>query len=154
MICRWRSHSGGVWITMRANYLALDVSKLLSIVTLLWDIPMTTEQKSNRSRRLRKKLYLEEFATQGFELDLEFTAVKDADQLDAFIFDFMTVVDANDMAFTGSACAETVSGVLIRIGRYDSVTTEQHAALVTWLEANADVKSVEAGELIDANVLL
>jgi len=115
---------------------------------------MTTEQKSSRSRRLRKKLYLEEFATTGFELDLEFTADKDADQLDAFIFDFMTVIDANDMAFSGSACAETVSGILIRIGRYDSVTAEQRTALLEWLEANADVKLVEAGELVDANQLI
>lgn len=116
---------------------------------------MTTPQKSNRSRRLRKKLFLEEFATEAFELDFEFTTEKDADGLDAFIVEFMeNAVEANDLAFIGSACAETIAGIMVREGRYDSVTAEQRQKVADWLEANADVKNVECGELVDANMIL
>lgn len=116
---------------------------------------MSTTQRSSRSRRLRKKLYLDEFATQGFDLDFEFTQEMDADQLDVFIEEFMAgAIDANDLAFMGSACAETIAGVVIRIGRYDSVTAEQRQAVADWLSAHASVKSSECGELTDTNELL
>ncbi|WP_439136261.1 YggL family protein [Pseudomaricurvus sp.] len=116
---------------------------------------MTSPKPSNRSRRLRKKLHLDEFATQGFELDFEFVTEKDADQLDAFIIEFMTdAMEANKLAFMGSACAETLAGVVICEGRYDSVTPEQRQAVGDWLSAHADVKTCESGELTDANELL
>lgn len=116
---------------------------------------MTSPKTSNRSRRLRKKLYLDEFATQGFELDFEFAAEKDADQLDAFIADFMAgAMEANKLAFMGSACAETIAGVVICEGRYDSVTPEQRQAVADWLAAHADVKACECGELVDSNEIL
>lgn len=116
---------------------------------------MSTTQRSSRSRRLRKKLYLDEFATTGFDLDLEFAQDMDADQLDAFIAEFMDgAIDANDLAFQGSACAETIAGVVIRTGRYDSVTPEQRQAVADWLTAHAAVKACECGELTDINELL
>lgn len=116
---------------------------------------MTDPKPSNRSRRLRKKLYLDEFATQGFELDFEFTNEKDADQLDTFIEEFMDgAMEANRLAFMGSACAETIAGVVICEGRYSSVTPEQRQAVSDWLTAHADIKNCECGELADANELL
>jgi uncharacterized protein YggL (DUF469 family) len=116
---------------------------------------MSTAKPSSRSRRLRKKLYLDEFATQGFDLDFEFAQEMDADQLDAFIEEFMDgVIDANELAFMGSACAETIAGVVICKGRYDSVTAEQRQAVADWLSAHAAVKSCECGELTDTNDLL
>ncbi|GAB3109114.1 YggL family protein [Pseudomaricurvus hydrocarbonicus] len=112
-------------------------------------------KQTGRSRRLRKKLYLDEFATLGFDLDFEFTSEKSAEQLDAFVADFMnSAIDANDLAFMGSACAETIAGVVICRGRYDSVTQEQRQAVADWLNANADVKASECGELTDSNELL
>jgi len=116
---------------------------------------MTKPTPSKRSRRLRKKLYLDEFATLGFELDFEFATEKDADQLDTFIAEFMAdAMEANKLAFMGSACAETIAGVVICEGRYDSVTPEQRQAVTDWLAAHADVKACESGELTDANELL
>lgn len=123
--------------------------------TLFMEKTMNDVKRPGRSRRLRKKLFLDEFATEGFELDFQFTAEKDADQLDVFIADFMEgAIESNDLVFFGSACAETFSGVIISSDRYSSVTAAQRQAVSEWLEANSDVSSVECGELTDANDIL
>ena len=43
----------------------------------------------NRSRRLRKKLYVEEFRVLGFEVDLTFVDSTTEDGMDAFFDDFL-----------------------------------------------------------------
>ncbi len=123
--------------------------------TLYMEKPMNDIKRPGRSRRLRKKLFLDEFATDGFELDFEFTAEKDADQLDEFIAAFMEgPIESNYLVFFGSACAETFSGVIICSDRYCSVTTAQRQAVSEWLDANSHVSTVECGELTDANNIL
>jgi uncharacterized protein len=123
--------------------------------TLFMEKTMNDVKRPGRSRRLRKKLFLDEFATEGFEVDFEFTAEKDADQLDVFIAEFMEgPIDSNDLVFFGSGCAESITGVIISSDRYSSVTTAQRQAVNEWLDANSDVSSVECGELTDSNNIL
>ncbi len=116
----------------------------------------TNTKRSNRSRRLRKKLFLDEFATLGFTLDFEFTDIKESgEELDTFIAEFMeAAITPNDLVFIGSACAETFAGVVICRERYSSVTAEQRQLVSDWLTNNSTVKNIEAGELTDANELL
>ena len=113
-------------------------------------------KRSSRSRRLRKKLFLDEFATQGFTLDFEFTNAKEnGEQLDDFIDEMMEgAIKPNGLIFIGSACSDTFAGVVICEERYAAVTAEQRQLVIDWLAKNSAVKNVEAGELTDANELL
>jgi uncharacterized protein YggL (DUF469 family) len=53
---------------------------------------MKLDKIDNKSRRIRKKLFLGEFAILGFEISCE-TDINDFDRYDAFVDDFIDYID-------------------------------------------------------------
>ena len=99
--------------------------------------------------RLRKKLYLGEFAILGFEVSCK-TSITDFDQYDVFIDEFIDFIDSIGLCFGGGGL-ELFEGFLCSIERYRSVTEAEQLQVAQWLEARAEVTKVEVSELIDAN---
>ncbi|MCG9683094.1 YggL family protein [Vibrio sp. Isolate23] len=103
----------------------------------------------NKKRRIQKKLFLGEFAMLGFEVNCE-TTITDFDSYDAFVDEFIDYIDALGLSFGGGGL-ELFEGFICHSERYQSVTEEQQAKVAAWLDARADVKSVQVSELVDAN---
>jgi len=112
---------------------------------------MKLDKIDNKSRRIRKKLFLGEFAILGFEISCE-TDIKDFDRYDAFVDDFIDYIDGLGLCFGGGGL-ELFEGFLCSIDRYGSTTEEQKAQVIAWLEARPEVKNAKAGNLVDANYL-
>jgi uncharacterized protein YggL (DUF469 family) len=101
---------------------------------------------TNRSRRLRKKLCVDEFQELGFELTLEFKEDLDDEAIDAFLDAFLDdAMEANGLDYVGS---EDI-GLVCSIKR-GSVTEEQRAVVQSWLKARDEVTKVEVSPLLDA----
>lgn len=103
----------------------------------------------NRSRRLRKKLYVDEFQRLGFETLVRLTEGADTDAVvDFWLRD---AIEKNGLMYGGSSSymPGSMSGFVSKWGR--GSLTEKHRALIKdWLEAQAEVKSFEIGPLVDA----
>ncbi|WP_199450346.1 YggL 50S ribosome-binding family protein [Vibrio harveyi] len=112
---------------------------------------MKLDKIDNKNRRLRKKLFLGEFAILGFEISCE-TDINDFDRYDAFVDEFIDYIDGLDLCFGGGGL-ELFEGFLCSTERYGSATEEQKAQVVAWLEVRPEVSSAKAGELVDANYL-
>ena len=101
----------------------------------------------NRSRRLRKKMHIEEFQEVGFSVAWRFpegTSVEQIDQdVDAFINE---VIEPNKLAFDGSGYLAWEGLICLQqIGQ----CTEEHQKLVKdWLEAHG-MKNVVVSDLFD-----
>ena len=105
-----------------------------------------------RSRRLRKKLYVEEFKVLGFEIDLKFVESSSDEVLDNFFDEFLgQVIEANDLVFGGGGTREGFSGFIVPADRYLSATEEQRTLVTDWLGKSKLLESHETGELVDAN---
>ncbi|MFK3796963.1 MULTISPECIES: YggL family protein [unclassified Pseudomonas] len=101
---------------------------------------------TNRSRRLRKKLCVDEFQELGFELNLEFKEGLDDQAIDGFLDAFLTdAMDANGLDYVGGD-----DYGLVCLAERGSVTEEQRATVEAWLKGRSEVTKVEVGPLIDA----
>ena len=106
----------------------------------------------NRSRRLRKKLYVDEFKVLGFNIDLKFVADSSEEDLDAFFDEFLdSATYKNDLIFGGGGTTEEFSGFIVPMERYKSATEDDRKLITEWLEKSSRVESVKVGELQDAN---
>jgi len=105
-----------------------------------------------RSKRLRKKLFLDEFATYGFELECEFKQDLPEEQISQFVDSFfIEAVSAKGLVFGGGLSSKRLSGFICSNQRYGSTTGEDKKNLHAWLCAQSAVAKVETGEIIDAN---
>lgn len=101
---------------------------------------------TNRSRRLRKKLCVDEFQELGFELNLGFKEGLDDDAIDAFLDAFLIeAMDANGLDYVGGD-----DYGLVCLANRGSVTEEQRATVEAWLNARDELTSVEVSPLLDA----
>lgn len=101
---------------------------------------------TNRSRRLRKKLCVDEFQELGFELNLDFKEDLDDAAVDAFLDAFLTeAMDANGLDYVGGEDF----GLVCKAER-GSVTEEQRAVVEAWLKGRSEVTKVEVSPLLDA----
>ncbi|WP_319534693.1 50S ribosome-binding protein YggL [uncultured Vibrio sp.] len=112
---------------------------------------MKLERIDNKSRRIRKKLFLGEFAILGFEISCE-TDINDFDRYEVFVDDFVDYIAGLGLCFGGGGL-ELFEGFLCSTDRYGNATEEQKAQVLAWLEARPEVKSAQVGELVDANYL-
>ena len=110
---------------------------------------MKLERIDNKSRRIRKKLFLGEFAILGFEISCE-TDINDFDRYDVFFDDFVDYIDGLGLCFGGGGL-ELFEGFLCSTDRYGNATEEQKEQVLAWLEARPEVKTAKASELVDAN---
>ncbi len=102
----------------------------------------------NRSRRLRKKMHIEEFQELGFSVAWRFpegtsrwkTSIR---TLDAFINE---VIEPNDLAFDGSGYLPWEG--LICLQKIGHCTDEQRELVKNWLEARK-LTDVKVSDLFD-----
>ena len=101
---------------------------------------------TNRSRRLRKKLCVDEFQELGFELNLEFKEDLSDEAIDAFLDAFLDdAMDANGLDYVGG----DDYGLVSKADR-GSVTEEQRAAVEAWLKGRDELTKIEVSPLLDA----
>ena len=101
---------------------------------------------TNRSRRLRKKLCVDEFQELGFELNLEFKEGLDDEAVDAFLEAFLTeAMDANGLDYVGGD-----DFGLVCLANRGSVNEEQRAAVEAWLKGRSEVVKADVSPLLDA----
>lgn len=101
---------------------------------------------TNRSRRLRKKLCVDEFQELGFELLLNYREDLDEVAADAFLQQFLQeAISGNDMIFIG--CDEFG---MVCLGKRGSVSEEQRGKVDAWLKDRSELESYTIGALADA----
>lgn len=100
-------------------------------------------------KRLRKKLRLGEFSELGFELRVTLAAnlseSAQEDAIDAFI---EAAIESRDLA-VGGGFADAWNFFVTRAGT-GSVSADERAAVVSWLENDSRFAKVEASPLLDA----
>lgn len=101
---------------------------------------------TNRSRRLRKKLCVDEFQELGFELNLELKNDLSEEAIDAFLDAFLAeAMDANELDYVGGD-----DFGLVCSAKRGSVTEEQRSNVEAWLKARSELIKVEVSPLLDA----
>ena len=101
----------------------------------------------NRSRRLRKKMHIEEFQEVGFSVAWRFPEGTSVDQIDQDVDAFINeVIEPNKLAFDGSGYLAWEGLICTQeVGK----CTEEHQALVRkWLEDHK-LEDVRVSELFD-----
>lgn len=102
------------------------------------------------NRRQRKKLRVAEFQELACELELAFKAPLDDAAYAEFIYAFIDFAEARGLllsAFGGSLPISRTDGLVS--AERGSVSEEDRAALLAWLQARSEVESVTAGPLRD-----
>ncbi|KAF1004045.1 MAG: hypothetical protein GAK36_00144 [Pseudomonas sp.] len=101
---------------------------------------------TNRSRRLRKKLCVDEFQELGFELNLEYREGLDEKATEAFLQRFIKqAIDDNGLAFTGCSDFGFVCSA-----RRGSVSEQQRASVEAWLKQQSELTGSSVSALQDA----
>lgn len=100
---------------------------------------------TNRSRRLRKKLCVEEFQELGFELNLNFKPEQSDEAIDSFLEQFLSeAMEANGLGYVGGD-----DFGLVCLAKRGSVSEEQRTAVDAWLKARSELADYTASPLID-----
>jgi uncharacterized protein YggL (DUF469 family) len=105
---------------------------------------------SRKSLRLRKKLYLDEFAVMGVELDCNLTCKNESD-LATIMDDFFAYVGTLGLCIGGGGDLTSFAGFISSQKRYGSVTESDISSITDWLKGQSIVSEVNIGELVDAN---
>lgn len=101
------------------------------------------------NRRLRKKLYLEEFAVLGVEFSCLISKKSDASA--DMIFDtIIDLIESRNLFIDGSGSEKGVSGYITSKERYGSVTEEDISAIKAALEAMQNITDIKVAKLSDA----
>ncbi|MBV7298982.1 50S ribosome-binding protein YggL [Enterovibrio paralichthyis] len=106
---------------------------------------------SQRSKRLRKKLYLDEFAVFGFLISLKLNTDSD-DELDTFIESLADFAESRHLLVGGGG----MSNIELVIGsalRYGSATEQDRESIKEWIEERNEVDLLELGPLVDLHQL-
>lgn len=100
----------------------------------------------NRSRRLRKKLCVDEFQELGFEVQITYPEDLADETLEQFFSDFVVeAIQANELALIGSA-----EYALVFSAKRGSVSEQQRDLVAAWLKARKEPASLEISDLMDA----
>ncbi len=100
---------------------------------------------TNRSRRLRKKLCVDEFQELGFELQLSYSEDTEDATIEAFFADLVVdAIEGKGMALIGGEEFAVVCS-----GQRGSVTEEQRAEVEAWLKDRTELSSFEVSPLLD-----
>jgi len=105
---------------------------------------------SRKSRRLRKKLYLDEFSVMGVELDCNLTC-KDESELATIMDDFFVYVNTLNLCIGGGGDLTSFTGFISSHERYGSVSELDISSISTWLKGQNIVSDFTLGKLVDAN---
>ncbi|GAA3934005.1 YggL family protein [Litoribacillus peritrichatus] len=106
-------------------------------------------QTPKRSRRLRKKLFVDEFAVKGFGFSCSVNT-NNEQELDQFFDGLLDLVESRNLQIGGGGNEGTFEGYVSSAKRYGSATEEDKSALTDWLAAQANVTDVNIEALTDA----
>lgn len=102
-----------------------------------------------RSKRLRKKLYVGEFATLGFNfcytINLDSVA-----EYEAFFDRFVDLINKRNLFISLKSHHEKFEGFVSSVERYGNATEEDRSAITAALKAASIVSDITVGELVDA----
>ncbi len=101
-------------------------------------------------RRLRKKLYLDEFAVLGFEFSVSLADFDD-NKFDDFFDALIEFIDSRNLEIAGGGTQDRFSAYIASGDRYGSATDEDRAALEAWLAEQPGISNVAVEALSDAN---
>ncbi len=104
---------------------------------------------SKMNRRLRKKLYLGEFAITGFEFSCSIDGV-DENKVNDFFSELLSFLQSNNMLFSGGGTKDNFGGYITSQLRYGSLTGADSETLKTWLSGYAGVTDIHLEDLSDA----
>ncbi|MBU1329389.1 MAG: YggL family protein [Gammaproteobacteria bacterium] len=100
---------------------------------------------TNRSRRLRKKLCVDEFQELGFELNLNFKEGLSDEAIDAFLEQFLRdAMTVNGLGYVGGD-----DFGLVCLSKRGSVSEEQRAAVDAWLKGRDELVDYTVSPLLD-----
>jgi len=102
-----------------------------------------------RSKRLRKKLYLDEFAVFGFEFRCKIN-IDSEDEYEQFFDSFADLVDSRNLFVSVDGDKDTLEGFVSSAGRYESATEDDKKAINDALASYKILSDVVIGELVDA----
>ena len=105
--------------------------------------------KSEKKRRLRKKLYWGEFAVLGFEFSCALNLDTEA-AYDSWLDQLIEFIERRDLCMGGSGDTQSFSAFICSAYRYKSAIDDDREAVKTWLESSGGASNVVIGELIDA----
>lgn len=101
-----------------------------------------------RSRRLRKKLYVGEFAVMGFDFSCEIN-IKSEAEFEAFLEAFSDAAESKNLVISLDSIDESFEGFVTSADRYGSASEEDRAAIEAVLSAHSIVTDVIVSKLID-----
>ncbi len=102
-----------------------------------------------RSRRLRKKLYLDEFAIKGFEFSCKIDSLSE-EEYSAFFDAFADQADKRDLFVSIDGQDDHIEGFVTSGERYGSASEEDRKAVEETLSSFDVVSDVVVGSLVDA----
>ncbi|MFT5117511.1 MAG: hypothetical protein ACI9NY_001040 [Kiritimatiellia bacterium] len=102
-----------------------------------------------RSNRLRKKLYLDEFAILGFEFTCK-VSMESESEYDAFFQRFAVLVEARNLYINLDGDADCFVGFVTSADRYGNATAEDKKAIENALSDNKMISDLSVGDLVDA----
>ncbi len=103
----------------------------------------------SRSKRLRKKLRIDEFQELGFNLSVSLKDDLDAESLEAFVDEFIFEAIENNGLVFGGGFNKDLSG-FAALEKRGSVTVSHVAKVKSWLDSQPCVTNIRFGELVDA----
>ncbi|ROS05682.1 hypothetical protein EDC56_1228 [Sinobacterium caligoides] len=103
---------------------------------------------NTQSRRLRKKLYLGEFAILGFEFSSQLS-FNDEAGYDAFFDGLIALIDGRELMISGGGNKSHFEGFVTSNQRYGSTSEDDRNAVQAWLTAQECVSDIKVGELTD-----
>lgn len=126
----------------------------MRIISLPAQPPATplTQKQRHLNRRQRKKNHLGEFQEWGLSIAAPLAGCDTAATMDAFIDDFLAMVESHKLMFGGgfgTASVADLDGVLAKPGR-GTMTQAQAESVMAWLAADGRVDAVTSCTWIDS----
>ncbi len=110
---------------------------------------METNKQEKRSRRLRKKLYIDEYSVLGFEVSFRFENI-DESSFDSFFDGICSFTESRNLIMGGAGGSDTFTLYISSHDRYGSATEEDRSAFQTWLSDSAFIVDAKVDDLSDA----
>ena len=103
-----------------------------------------------KSKRLRKKLFIDEFAILGFELTFKFTSIN-KESFNLMLDQLLEFVVSRELCMGGGGDECSFSAFICSEHRYGSAQKEDQQAIDIWLQKHKGISEITIGKLVDAN---
>ena len=110
---------------------------------------MSNNTISNKSKRLRKKLYLDEFAVLGFEVKFKLSSEND-DLFEGIFNEMISFLESQNLIMNIAVDGEQFHLYVSSHARYESATDENRAATEAFLNEQKGLEEINVAPLSDA----